>query len=120
MFESLTDTQWALLEPLFVNPIKRGRGKPHASWRAVLNSILFVLLTGTKWAMLPKSPEFASKSAAHRWFLIWDKNGFLEQILQTMRGFATIASTVTFPPKRQRRARTDVESDVIVEQFASA
>lgn len=106
MYNPITDEQWALLEPLFVEPAKRGRGKPHLSWRLVLNSIFFVLFTGSKWAMLPKTPEFASKSASHRWYLIWDKNGFLQQILEAMKGFNhNIGAAMKFPPKRQRRPR---------------
>ncbi len=80
-FAPLSDLQWEKLAPLFPAPIKRSRGKPHSSWRAVVNSILFVLLTKAKWGSWPKTADFASKSAAHRWYLYWDKSGFLNQIL---------------------------------------
>ncbi len=103
MFESLTDAQWALLEPLFPAPVKRGRGKPHAPWRSVVNSILAVLLTGIKWAALPKLEVFASKSASHRWFVEWDKNGFLAQILGLLRESSSLHSTLVFKPQRRVR-----------------
>jgi transposase len=118
MFQSLTDEQWALLEPLFTTPVKRGRGKPHAPWRTVVNSILVVLLTGIKWAGLPKLKEFASKSASHRWFVEWDKNGFLNQILTVLREAPSLNASLVFVPKR--RVRTPSVTQEASISFASA
>ncbi|HEV7737586.1 MAG TPA: transposase [Chlamydiales bacterium] len=119
MFQSLTDAQWALLEPLFTTPVKRGRGKPHAPWRAVVNSILAVLLTGIKWAGLPKGEEFASKSASHRWFVEWDKNGFLSQMLTVLRAApSSLNASLVFVPKR--RVRTPSATQEASISFASA
>lgn len=101
-YEPLTDAQWQTLEPLFPCPVKRSRGKPHTSWRFVVNSILFVLITTSKWSALPKHPEFATKSAAHRWFAIWDKSGFLNEILTTYRSLESAASEIKLPPRRNR------------------
>lgn len=102
-FTTLTDLQWQLLEPLFPKPLKRSRGKPHTSWRLVVNSILFVLLNASKWGALPKDGvHYATKSAAHRWFAIWDKNGFLKELLDTYRNMASIASNINLPPRRNR------------------
>ena len=117
MYESLTDEQWELLEPLFITPAKRGRGKPHAPWRTVVNSVLKVLLTGVKWAGLPKSEQFASKSASHRWFVEWDKNGFLSQILQILREGSSLNSALIFTPQRRTRVPAAHEAS---ETFASA
>ncbi len=100
--QTLTDLQWQVLEPFFPNPVKRGRGKPHTSWRKVLNSILYVLSTKSKWEALPKGEEFASKSAAHRWYKIWKKNGFLEQILLKLQELSLLASELKFPKSRMR------------------
>lgn len=95
-FQLLTDEQWQNLEPLFPNPPKRGRGKPHASWRAVLNSILMVLLMKVKWSAIPKTADFATKSVSHRWFVLWEKNGLLNQILERVNGH------IAFPARRMR------------------
>lgn len=86
-YEPLTDLQWEQLKSLFPAPQKRGRGKPHSPWRAVLNSVLFVLLAKAKWGSWPKTEEFASKSAAHRWYLHWDKNGLINHILALLKDF---------------------------------
>src|SRR6266852_4216900 len=44
----LTDLQWAILDPLIPEPLRRedGRGRPWRDRRAVLNGILWVLRTG--------------------------------------------------------------------------
>jgi transposase len=98
--ERLTDSQWARLQPLFPKCIKRSRGKPHTPWRCVVNSIFLVLFTKIKWSALPVSPEFATKSAAHRWFVLWEKNGFLYQLITTLE---VGSEKVFLPPRRQRK-----------------
>ena len=101
-FEGLTDLQWQMVEPLFEAPIKRGRGKPHTPWRSVLNSILFVLKRGKKWDALPKTPDFASKSAAHRWYKVWKDNGFLDTVVSKLSELSNLASELRFPATRHR------------------
>jgi transposase len=101
-FKPLTDEEWAAVDPLFPKPLKRTRGKPHIAWRRVLNSILFVLTTGNKWSSLPIAPEFATKSASHRWFIIWDKNGHLDLILNTLKEKTKTVDDVVPPTRRQR------------------
>ena len=101
-YQVLTDLQWQVLEPLFPHQEKRSRGKPHTPWRKVMNSILFVLCTKSKWEALPKQEDFASKSSAHRWYKIWKKNGFLDEILSKLQGLSMLASELKFPSTRTR------------------
>ena len=101
-YQPLTDLQWHVLDPLFPTPSKRGRGKPHTSWRKVLNSILYVLSTKSNWEALPKEEEFASKSASHRWYKVWKKDGSLEQILLKLQDLSMLASELKFPSTRTR------------------
>jgi transposase len=102
MYQTLTDQQWQQIEPLFPKVEKRGRGKPHTSWRTVVNSILMVFLTQEKWSAIPLSPEFAKKSVAHRWFGIWDKNGFLAKLLEAYRAACQGEIKLIVPPRRVR------------------
>ena len=70
-FEGLSDEQWQMLEPLFPEqPKVRGRGQPAKNRRLVLNSILWILITGSRWCDLPEGEQFAKRSTAHRWMLI--------------------------------------------------
>lgn len=105
-FQPLTDLQWQILEPFFPNPVKRGRGKPHTPWRNVINSILYVLSTSSKWESLPKSEGFASRSAAHRWYKLWKKSGLLDELLLKLREFSVLANELKFPSTRLRMPKS--------------
>lgn len=118
-FQPLNDQQWAQLEPLFPEPAKRGRGKPHASWRTVVNAILLVLISGEKWGAIPVSPEYSTKSVAHRWFAIWDKDGFLETLLKAYRDAVRQQVAITVPPRRKREKKvkhTTLDREVASEE----
>lgn len=42
-FEGLSDLEWKLFEDVFPpEPDKRGKGMPHAPYRHVLNSLLYI------------------------------------------------------------------------------
>jgi len=44
-FCGLTDAVWAIIEPLLpAAPAKPGRGRPHAPFRDILNTIIWVLI----------------------------------------------------------------------------
>ncbi|MBI5272959.1 MAG: transposase [Chlamydiia bacterium] len=111
-YEPLTDLQWQLLEPLFPNPPKRSRGKPHTPWRAVVNSILLVLMTKSKWTAIPEQPDFATKSAAHRWFSTWEKTGFLDELLATYSRMTSLAADIKLPPRRNRSSPSQKTADL--------
>jgi transposase len=66
--EGLSDLEWKLFADLFPpEPTKRGRGMPHAPFRQVVNTLLYVMITGCRWCDLPRRPQWASKSTAQRW-----------------------------------------------------
>jgi len=37
--------------------------------------LLYVLITGCRWCDIPRGPQWASKSAAHRWLQRWHLDG---------------------------------------------
>ena len=49
----LTDEQWALLEPVFNAPRKRGR-KHAEDLRTVVDAMLYIAHTGCQWRFLPE------------------------------------------------------------------
>ena len=85
-FEGMSDDVWLVFEGLLpTSPKKRGRGFPHAPFRCVLNSILFILITGSRWCDIPKDPDvFASKSSSHRWLMRWQEDGTLHKVERGM------------------------------------
>ena len=67
-FEGVSDLEWRLFEDVFPPaPPKRGRGMPHAPFRKLWNTLLYVLITGCRWCAVPRGPQWASKSATQRW-----------------------------------------------------
>lgn len=74
-FEGLSDLEWKLFEDIFPTSDKQSRGMPHVPFRYVLNSLLYILITGCRWCDLPQGEIWASKSAAHRWLKRWQENG---------------------------------------------
>ncbi|NRB06587.1 MAG: transposase, partial [Richelia sp.] len=67
-FEGLSNLEWCLFEDIFPKPPeKRERAMPHSSFRYVLNTLLYIFITGCRWCDVPKGEIWASKSSAHRW-----------------------------------------------------
>lgn len=106
-YKPLTDLQWQTMEHLFPQPAKRSRGKPHTPWRKVVNSILCVLLSKVKWSSIPNTPSFATKSASHRWFVLWDKNGFLTTLVDAYQKAVQQEVSIQHPPRRQRLPKSN-------------
>lgn len=94
-FDGLTDAQWEIIEPLLPgNPVEPVRGRPHSPFRYVLNTILWVLITGARWIDIPSLPHFAARSTSHRWLGIWSNNGTLERIISRLQGMAQDAGLI--------------------------
>ena len=80
-FEGLNDLEWKLFEDIFPKmPTKRSRGMPAVPYRYVLNSLLYILITGCRWCDLPQGKIWASKSSAHRWLKRWQEDGTFEHL----------------------------------------
>jgi transposase len=73
----LTDTEWALLEPLL--PPSAGIGRP-PEWpmREIVNAIFYVLRGGVAWRMLP--PCFPPRQTVYGWFATWRRARVWEAI----------------------------------------
>jgi transposase len=97
-FEGLSDLEWKLLADLCPpEPTKRGRGMPHTSFRQVVNTWLDVLITGCRWCDLPRGPQWASKSAAHRWLQRWQADGILAAMPARLLGLAEERGMIQWP-----------------------
>ena len=84
MFNGMQDAVWDVIKTALPWKEKRSRGMPHADFRCVLNSILWITITGARWRDLPKAESFASKSSAHRWLLQWQRDGTWQKILEKL------------------------------------
>lgn len=84
MFNGMQDPAWDVIKAALPWKEKRTRGMPHANFRTVLNSILWITITGARWRDLPKGEAFASKSSSHRWLLQWQRDGTWQKILEKL------------------------------------
>jgi len=80
----LTDTQWAIVEPLIPQRRRRrdGKGRPPRDRREVINGILWVLRTGAPWKDLPE--RYPPYQTCHRRFQEWSRNGTIERVLHAL------------------------------------
>ena len=74
----ISDREWRLVEPLFNKEVKATRIP-----RKGLNSLLFILINGDSTS-LPKNPNFSAKQIAERYFLLWQANKVLEEVLSLL------------------------------------
>lgn len=77
----LTDAEWALIEPL-IPPAKRGGRRRSVDLREVVQGLLYILETGCGWRHLPK--DFPPKSTVWEYFDLWDYDGTLVRIHETL------------------------------------
>ena len=88
-FAGLSDLEWQLFADIFPpEPTPCGRGMPHTPFRAVVNTLLYVLITGCRWCDVPGGPPWASKSTAHRWLQRWQADGTLALMQARILGIA--------------------------------
>ncbi len=78
----VTDELWALIEPHL--PVKRRRrrypGRKRLSDRACLSGVIFVLMSGIPWEMLPQEMGCGSGMTCWRRLRDWQKAGVWETI----------------------------------------
>jgi transposase len=67
---SLTDAQWAFLQPLLPKPSKRGR--PPTDRRCILDAIFYVVKGGIQWRLLPLN--FPPWQTVYHVFRQWTRN----------------------------------------------
>ena len=78
----LTDEQWQIIVPLLPVPHPTSTGRPSASYRQVLNGILWKLRTGIPWHQLPNT--YPSSQTCRRRYQLWAGSGIMDQILHAL------------------------------------
>jgi transposase len=79
---------WKKIKKLFPKPAKqRGRGRPRADDRAVLNGIWYVMWTGCQWKAIHKDWFGVSSSVLHERFQTWQQTGLFDKIMKIMIKF---------------------------------
>lgn len=83
-FQGLNREQWALIKPLFPKPPSDKFGRKDLSPKKVMNTILWVLITGARWIDVPVGSRWAARSTAHEWLGHWQRTGLLEKVLNLL------------------------------------
>jgi putative transposase len=96
----LTDEQWALLEPVFNAPGKRGP-KHAPDLRRVVDAMLYISHTGCQWRFLPES--FGPWTRVWSQFRRWSRNGTWARAL-----------TVLHKAAREADGRTEATPSMVV------
>jgi len=89
-FDGLSDLEWKLFEDLFNGYVhwKRKPGRRPTPLRWVVNSQLYVLITGCRWCDVPCGKGWASKSAAHRYVQAWERDGTVYRLKERILALA--------------------------------
>lgn len=78
----LTDSQWDIIQELV--PAAKSGGRPRSlDMRMVVNGILYVVVGGVQWRMLPK--EYPKWQSVYSYFRIWRNDGTWRRIHDTLR-----------------------------------
>lgn len=78
----LTDRQWDYIKELI--PAAKSGGRPRAvDMRLVINAILYVVVGGIQWRMLPK--EYPNWKSVYHYFRQWRNDGTWQRIHDTVR-----------------------------------
>lgn len=92
----LSDAEWARIAPLLPERERRRTGprggRPYADPRAVLEGVLWVLVTGARWKDLPDC--YPPHQTCHRRFLAWCRDGLFERLLRELLAEADHAGLV--------------------------
>jgi putative transposase len=78
----LTDSQWSIIQELI--PPAKSVGRPrNLDMRLVVNAILYIVVGGIQWRMLPK--EYPNWQSVYYYFRIWRDDGTWQRIHDTLR-----------------------------------
>jgi transposase len=78
----LNDSQWNIIQPL-IPPVKLGGQPRELEMRQVVNAILYLVVSGIQWRMLPK--EYPKWQSVYYYFCCWRDGGTWQRIHDTLR-----------------------------------
>ena len=88
-----SDEQWNVIEPLI--PKRENRvGRPPSNFRKILNTILYVNITGCRWCDVPRGDQWAKRSTAHDWLGLWTHRGVWDQIRNGILCMADLSAKI--------------------------
>lgn len=83
-FKGIKKSEWQLIEGLFPPPPANKFGRKDLAPKKVINTILWVLITGARWIDAPVGRQWAPRSTAHEWLGRWQQTGVLQKALDLL------------------------------------
>jgi transposase len=93
-FEGLKDNEWAAVELLIPYRWAKGRGNHPLHPRKILNTLVWVLMTGARWCDVPIGERWASRACAHKYLGLWKESGLLERVLVALQEICVEAKAI--------------------------
>lgn len=88
---SMTDAEWAVIEPLVARPAGPHGGRPPKHpLRAVIDAIRYLVRSGGAWRLLPG--DFPPWQTVYWWFATWTADGVLDRVHDALRDQVRIAA----------------------------
>jgi putative transposase len=78
----LNDSQWNIIQPL-IPPAKSGGRPRELEMRMVVNAMLYIVVGGIQWRMLPK--EYPKWQSVYYYFRCWRDDGTWQRLHDTLR-----------------------------------
>jgi putative transposase len=78
----LNDSQWNIIQPL-IPPAKSGGRPRELEMRMVVNAMLYIVVGGIQWRMLPK--EYPKWQSVYYYFRCWRDDGTWQRMHDTLR-----------------------------------
>jgi transposase len=88
-FEGLSDEQWSIFSDIVPRRTNK-LGRAPSSAREVLNTILYVLITGCRWCDIPIGEQWGKRSTAHDRLITWQQDGTFEKIKRHVLALAEL------------------------------
>ncbi len=93
-YQTLTDEQFALIEPILKEERDPRRRKPAIEDRRALNALFYVLREGCRWRALP--PYFGPWMAVFMRYKRWVERGILWKILMRLQKAKVLKVEIAF------------------------
>ena len=94
---SLSDAEWAVLQPLLARPATpKGGRPPKHPLRVIVDAVRYLVRSGCAWRLLPR--DFPPPGTVYWWFAKWTADGTLTRLHDVLRGQVRVRAGRTPTP----------------------
>jgi len=71
-------------------------GRPRPMPRKILNTILYVLITGCRWCDVPVGAQWGKRSTSHQYLGIWSRDGVFKRLRRNILEIAELHEMINW------------------------